>query len=137
LHTYFACLAARYGPIFSIRLGSKLSINITSLALAREVLHDNDPVFSNRDVQDAARSISYGGRQNIVWNPIGPTWRLLRRICIREMLSPASLENMHGLRRREFRATLAHLHATAAGGRPVNVGAQFFLTTMGVITGML
>uniref|UniRef100_A0ACD5YAS8 Uncharacterized protein n=1 Tax=Avena sativa TaxID=4498 RepID=A0ACD5YAS8_AVESA len=137
LHTYFAGLAARYGPIFSIRLGSKLGIVITSPALAREVLRENDLVFSNRDIPDAARSISYGGGQNIVWNPVGPTWRLLRRVCVREMLSPAGLENVYGLRRREFRATLAHLHARATAGKPVDVGAQLFLTTMNVITGTL
>ncbi|XP_051204744.1 geraniol 8-hydroxylase [Lolium perenne] len=137
LHTYFAGLAARYGPIFSIRLGSKLGIVITSPALAREVLRENDLVFSSRDIPDAARSISYGGGQNIVWNPVGPTWRLLRRVCVREMLSPAGLENVHGLRRREFRATLAHLHAAAAAGKSVDVGAQLFLTTMNVITGTL
>uniref|UniRef100_A0ACD6ALJ1 Uncharacterized protein n=1 Tax=Avena sativa TaxID=4498 RepID=A0ACD6ALJ1_AVESA len=137
LHTYFAGLAAQYGPIFSIRLGSKLGIVITSPALAREVLRENDLVFSNRDIPDAARSISYGGGQNIVWNPVGPTWRLLRRVCVREMLSPAGLENVYGLRRREFRATLAHMHAMATAGKPVDVGAQLFLTTMNVITGTL
>ncbi|KAM3210434.1 hypothetical protein ACQJBY_064419 [Aegilops geniculata] len=137
LHTYFAGLADKYGPIFSLRLGSKLGIVITSPALAREVLRDNDLVFSSRDIPDAARSISYGGGQNIVWNPVGPTWRLLRRVCVREMLSPAGLQNVHGLRRREFRATLAHLHSMATAGKPVDVGAQMFLTTMNVITGTL
>lgn len=135
LHTYFAGLAAKYGPIFSIRLGSKLGIVITSPALAREVLRDQDLVFANRDTPDAARSISYGGGQNIVWNPVGPTWRLLRRVCVREMLSPAGLDNVHDLRRREFRATLRHLHARS--GTPVDIGAQMFLTTMNVITGTL
>ncbi|XP_040383151.1 flavonoid 3'-monooxygenase CYP75B137-like [Oryza brachyantha] len=135
LHTYFAGLAARYGPVFSIRLGSKLGVVITSPALAREVLRDHDLVFANRDTPDAARSISYGGGQNIVWNPVGPTWRLLRRICVHEMLSPAGLDNVHGLRRREFRATLRHLHAQA--GKPVDVGAQMFLTVMNVVTSTL
>uniref|UniRef100_A0A0A9DS96 Uncharacterized protein n=1 Tax=Arundo donax TaxID=35708 RepID=A0A0A9DS96_ARUDO len=135
LHVYFARLAARYGPIFSIRLGSKLGVVVTSPALAREVLREQDLVFANRDTPDAGRSISYGGGQNIVWNPVGPTWRLLRRICVREMLSPAGLDNVHGLRRREFRATLRHLRGAA--GTPVDVGAQMFLTTMNVITGTL
>lgn len=137
LHVYFARLAARYGPIFSIRLGSKLGIVITSGALAREVLREQDLAFSGRDVPDAARSISYGGGQNIVWNPVGPTWRLLRRVCVREMLSPVGLENVHGLRAREFRATLRHLRDEAGAGSPVDVGAQMFLTTMNVITGTL
>ncbi|KAL6644401.1 hypothetical protein ACP70R_016009 [Stipagrostis hirtigluma subsp. patula] len=135
LHVYFARLAARYGPIFSIRLGSKLGVVVTSPALAREVLREQDLVFANRDVPDAARSISYGGGQNIVWNPVGPTWRLLRRVCVREMLGPAGLENVHELRRREFRATLRHLRGAA--GTPVDVGAQMFLTVMNVITGTL
>ncbi|XP_062192139.1 flavonoid 3'-monooxygenase CYP75B137-like [Phragmites australis] len=135
LHVYFARLAARYGPIFSIRLGSKLGVVVTSPALAREVLREQDLVFANRDTPDAARSISYGGGQNIVWNPVGPTWRLLRRVCVREMLSPAGLDNVHGLRWREFRATLRHLHDVS--GTPVDVGAQMFLTTMNVITGTL
>ncbi|KAL5221733.1 hypothetical protein ABZP36_026446 [Zizania latifolia] len=135
LHTYFAGLTARYGPIFSIRLGSKLGIVISSPALAREVLRDQDLVFANRDTPDAARSIAYGGGQNIVWNPVGPTWRLLRRVCVREMLSSGGLDNAHGLRRREFRATLRHLHDKSS--TPVDVGAQMFLTTMNVITGTL
>ncbi|RCV32194.1 hypothetical protein SETIT_6G238300v2 [Setaria italica] len=137
LHAYFARLAGRYGPIFSIRLGSKLGVVVTSPSLAREVLRDQDLLFSSRDVPDAARSISYGGGQNIVWNPVGPTWRLLRRVCVREMLGPAGLDNVRALRDREFRATLRHLHAQAAAGAPVDVGAQMFLTTMNVITGTL
>nr|ACL52611.1 unknown [Zea mays] len=137
LHVYFARLAARYGPIFSIRLGSKLGVVVTSPELAREVLREQDLVFSGRDVPDAARSISYGGGQNIVWNPVGPTWRLLRRVCVREMLGPAGLDNVQGLRAREFGATLAHLHAQARAAAPVDVGAQMFLTVMNVITGTL
>ncbi|CAL5000699.1 unnamed protein product [Urochloa decumbens] len=137
LHAYFARLAGQYGPIFSIRLGSKLGVVVTSAPLAREVLRDHDLAFSGRDVPDAARSISYGGGQNIVWNPVGPTWRLLRRVCVREMLSPAGLDNVKALREREFRATLRHLHAQAVSGVPVDVGAQMFLNTMNVITSTL
>uniref|UniRef100_A0A0D9XAI8 Cytochrome P450 n=1 Tax=Leersia perrieri TaxID=77586 RepID=A0A0D9XAI8_9ORYZ len=184
LHTYFAGLAARYGPIFSIRLGSKLGVVVSSPALAREMLRGhndlvfssrdipdaaraityggkqdilgvvvsspalaremlrghNDLVFSSRDIPDAARAITYGGKQDIVWSPVGPTWRLLRRICVREMLSPAGLDNVAALRRREFMATMRHLHAVSASGggeAPVDVGAQMFLTTMNVVAGTL
>jgi cytochrome P450 len=42
LHVYFARLADRYGPIFSIRLGSKLVVVVTSASLAREVLREQD-----------------------------------------------------------------------------------------------
>ncbi|XP_026657221.2 geraniol 8-hydroxylase-like [Phoenix dactylifera] len=134
LHTYFARLAATHGPLFSIRLGTKLGIVVSSPALAREVLKDHDPIFANRDVPSAARVIAYGGA-DIVWNPNGPTWRMLRRVCVREMLGPASLDAVYGLRRQEVRSTIHHLHSHA--GTPIDVGAQMFLTVMNVITNML
>lgn len=134
LHTYFARLAAAYGPIFSIRLGAKLGIVISSPALAREVLKDQDAVFANRDVPAVARVIAYGGA-DIAWNPNGPTWRMLRRVCVSEMLGPASLDAVYGLRRQEVRSTVHHLYSHA--GAPVDVGAQLFLTVMNVITSML
>nr|XP_010911781.2 geraniol 8-hydroxylase [Elaeis guineensis] len=134
LHTYFARLAATHGPIFSMRLGTKLGIVVSSPALSREVLKDHDPIFANRDVPAAARAIAYGGA-DIVWNPNGPTWRMLRRVCVREMLGPASLDAVYGLRRQEIRSTIRHLHSHA--GAPVDVGAQMFLTVMNVITNML
>nr|ANY30307.1 flavonoid 3'5'hydroxylase [Oryza officinalis] len=51
------------------------------------------------------------------------------------MLGPAGLDNVHGLRRREFMATLRHLHAQS--GKPVDVGAQLFLNVMNVVTSIL
>ncbi|CAO1947830.1 unnamed protein product [Urochloa humidicola] len=132
LHTYFAGLAAKHGPILSIRLGSKVEFVVTSPELAREVLRDKDPVFANRVLPDAGSAIAFGGEKNIVGSPVGPKWRLLRRVCVHDMLGPAGLDSVHGLRRCEFRSTLSYLHSKS--GEPVDVGAQMFLNTMNVIT---
>uniref|UniRef100_A0A0D9V4M2 Cytochrome P450 n=1 Tax=Leersia perrieri TaxID=77586 RepID=A0A0D9V4M2_9ORYZ len=132
LHTYFAGLAEKHGPILSIRLGSMVDIVVNSPQLAREVLRDQDAVFANRVMPDAGDAVSFGGVQNIVGNPVGPMWRMLRRVCVHEMMSPAGLASVHGLRRREFRDTLRYLHSKS--GEPVDVGAQMFLNTMNVIT---
>lgn len=134
LHTHFATLAKTHGPIYSIRLGSKLGIVVSSPALAREVLRDNDAVLANRDVPAAALVIAYGA-SDIVWNPNGPTWRMLRRVCVQRMLSPSSLDAVYHLRRREVRATVRQLHRSA--GEPVDVGALVFLSVLNVITSML
>lgn len=135
LHTYFADLASKHGPILSIRLGSKVEIVVTSPELAREVLREQDPVFSNRVMPDAGSAVSFGGVQNIVGNPVGPMWRLLRRLCVHEMLSPAGLESVHDLRRHEFRSTLRYLHSRS--GEPVDVGSQMFLNNMNVMTSII
>lgn len=134
LHTYFAKLAQTYGPIYKLKLGKKIGIVISSPALAREVLKDQDTTFANRDMPVAGKEAAYGGA-DIVWTPYGPEWRMLRKVCVREMLSSSTLDSVYGLRRSEIRQTVGYLYGKA--GSPVNIGEQMFLTVMNVITGML
>ncbi|WMV43689.1 hypothetical protein MTR67_037074 [Solanum verrucosum] len=134
LHTYFASLSQTYGPICRLWLGKKLGIIITSPALAREVLKDQDTIFANRDVPAAGREFSYGGN-NIVWNPYGPKWHMLRKVCVREMLNVSTFNSVYALKRRELRQSINYFYNQA--GSPVNVGEQMFLTVLNVITSML
>ncbi|TMW94178.1 hypothetical protein EJD97_010660 [Solanum chilense] len=134
LHTYFASLSKTYGPICRIWLGKKLGIIIASPDLAREVLKDKDIIFSNRDVPDAGREFSYGGN-SILWTPYGPKWRMLRKVCVRDMLSCSTLDSVYALRQRELRQSISYFYNKA--GSPVNIGEQMFLTILNVITSML
>ncbi|KAK7389248.1 hypothetical protein VNO78_24086 [Psophocarpus tetragonolobus] len=134
LHTYLAGLAQIHGPIFKLQLGSKVGIVLTSPAMAREVLKDNDTVFANRDVPAAGRALSYGG-SDIVWTPYGAEWRMLRKVCVMKMLSHATLNSVYDLRRKEVRKTVTYLQDQV--GSPVNVGEQVFLTVLNVIMNMM
>ncbi|XP_057419745.1 flavonoid 3'-monooxygenase CYP75B137-like [Lotus japonicus] len=134
LHTYFAGLARTHGPIFKLWLGSKLAIVVTSPSMARHVLKDNDAVFANRDVPAAARAGFYGG-SDIVWNPYGPEWRMLRKVCVLKMLSATTLDSLYHIRRNEVSKMVRHLQSRV--GSPVNVGEQAFLTVMNVIMSMM
>ncbi|KAH6818093.1 cytochrome P450 [Perilla frutescens var. frutescens] len=134
LHTYFAGLAKTYGPIYTLKLGGKTGIVISSPEITKEVLKDQDITFANRDVPVAGREAAYGGA-DIVWTPYGPEWRMLRKVCVREMLSNTTLDSVYGLRRREVRQTIGYLYRKA--GSPVDVGDQTFVTVMNVITSML
>ncbi|KAJ3690715.1 hypothetical protein LUZ61_019879 [Rhynchospora tenuis] len=131
LHTYFADLSKKYGPIFSLQLGSKLAVVISSSSLARDVLREHDNIFANHDVNEAGLTISYGGN-DIAMSPNGPTWRMLRRICVREMLSPHSLDAVSSIRQQEMRSTVRHIHASS--GNPVDIGAEIFLNVMNIVT---
>ncbi|XP_052210696.1 flavonoid 3'-monooxygenase CYP75B137-like [Diospyros lotus] len=134
LHTYFANLALEYGPILTLRLGKKVGIVVTSPSIAREVLRDQDITFANRDVPAAGKEAAYGGR-DIVWTPYGPEWRMLRKVCVREMLSNASMDSVYALRRRELRRTINYIYRRR--GSPVNIGEKMFLNVLNVITNML
>ncbi|KAL7188699.1 hypothetical protein ACSBR1_038542 [Camellia fascicularis] len=129
LHTHFTTLSQIYGPILTLRLGTKFCVVVTSPAVAREVLKDHDTIFANRDVP----AVSTG--KDIVFTPYGPEWRILRKVCVRDMLGTATLDAVYSLRRREIKNTVAYLYNRI--GSPVNVGEQMFLTVLNVITSML
>ncbi|KAI3468881.1 hypothetical protein Pfo_025544, partial [Paulownia fortunei] len=57
----FTDLARQYGPIYKLRLGSKMCVVIGSPSLVKQVVRDEDPIFANRDVPIAALPIIYGG----------------------------------------------------------------------------
>lgn len=134
LHTYFAELGRKYGPIVKLHLGKTIGIVITTADAAREVLKDHDVIFANRDLPAVAKATSYGP-YNIVSAQYGPQWRMLRKVCVVKMLSNATLDSVYGLRRREVRNTVKYFHNRV--GHPVNVGEQMFLTILNVITSML
>lgn len=129
LHTYFSTLAQTHGPIFSLRLGTKLGVVISSGALAKEVLKDHDVTFANRDVPIAGKLATYGGL-DIVWSPHGSTWRLLRKVCVKEMLGAATLDTLYGLRRREIRSMIREISETSG---PVDVGKEAFAAVTRVV----
>ncbi|KAJ6808881.1 putative cytochrome P450 76M5-like [Iris pallida] len=136
LHTYFARLAKTYGPICRIKLGNMMFVIVSSSSVAREVVRDHDYVMANRKLMATASIITYGG-STILWSSNGPTWRMLRRICVQEMLSRASLDAVYDLRRSEVRATVHKFRARAAAGEAVNVGEEMLLTVSDVIMSTL
>lgn len=134
LHSYFARLARIYGPILSLNLGTKKAIVITSPALAREVLKEHDVTFANRDMPSVNTAMEYSGH-DIVFTPYGPEWRMLRKVCVRDMLGNATLDAFYSYRRHEVRSTVKYFYSLA--GSPVNVGEQMFLNMLNVVTNML
>ncbi|XP_043704125.1 flavonoid 3',5'-hydroxylase-like [Telopea speciosissima] len=134
LHRSFAKFAETYGPIMKLRLGSKLCIVVTSPSLAKEVFKDQDTVFANHDLIAVAATATYGG-VDMVYSPYGDHWRMLRKICVSEMLNHKRLEALYGLRRREVRHMASQIYSEV--GSPIDVGEKMFLTTFNVITRML
>ncbi|XP_078165720.1 flavonoid 3'-monooxygenase CYP75B137-like [Carex rostrata] len=131
LHKYFADLSKKYGPIFSLRLGSRLTVVISSPSLSRAILREHDETFANPDVTAAAYIFSYGGN-DIAFSPNGPTWRMLRHVGVHEVLSSSSLDRVSDLRQQEILSTIRRIHERC--GTPIDIGAEMFLTTMNIVT---
>lgn len=134
LHIYFASLAGRYGSIFSINLGFKPVVVVSSASLCREILSEKDVVFANRDVPVSARILFYA-EDDFSFRPYGKEFQMLRRIIKNGLLGKATLDAMHGLRRTEIRAMVKRVEEMR--GRPVEIGVEIFTTTLNVITSMM
>lgn len=133
-HLQLAELAKSYGPIFSLRLGAKLSVVITSPAIAGEVLRSQDALFANRTPTVSSFTLSYGA-QDMIWSAYGPVWRLLRRLTVREIMSQSRLDSFVPRRRVELRRMLHHVAERA--GSPVDLEDESFITALNSIMAML
>ncbi|GMP73932.1 hypothetical protein CsSME_00031513 [Camellia sinensis var. sinensis] len=134
-HTYITNLAKTYGPILTLWLGQKLTIVVSSPAIAREMLKDHDTTFANRDVSVAAKQSAYGGG-DVAWSHYGSEWRMLRKLAVRGMLSNTRLDSVYSLRSREIRRTIGYIFRNRVGF-PVNISDQMFLIMFNVVTNML
>ncbi|WOK92851.1 geraniol 8-hydroxylase-like [Canna indica] len=135
LHHYFDSLARFYGPVLSLRLGSKLFVVLSSPAAVREALKDQDIVFANHEPPAAAAAAFPIFLRDLIFSPYGPLWRSLRKISMRELLSSVGIEAVRPLRRREVRRAVAGLRARE--GKPVEVRDLAFTTAFAVMTSIL
>ncbi|KAG2670236.1 hypothetical protein I3760_14G075700 [Carya illinoinensis] len=134
LHTKFEQLYGIYGPIYKVWLGNKLCIVISSPSLVKEVVRDQDAIFSNRDINIVGLSLSYGA-VNIGLSLNGPNWKMLRKMFVREMLSPANLNSTFALQKEEVRNTIKSLYDKK--GTPIDLGDLVFVTVMNTIMNMI
>ncbi|KAI3468880.1 hypothetical protein Pfo_025543 [Paulownia fortunei] len=130
----FTDLALQYGPIYKLRLGSKLSVVIGSPSLVKQVVREKDSIFSNRDAPIAALVFSHGAH-DIVFSPHNSNWRAMRKVLVREMQSNSSLEASYGLRKDEVRKTIRHVYSKI--GQPVEIGELAFLTEINLVMNLL
>nr|CAB3493147.1 unnamed protein product [Digitaria exilis] len=121
LHHKLARLAARYGPVFSLRLGSRHAVVVSSADLARECFTEHDVTFASCPRFPTLSLVTYGGTTigNCVY---GPYWRHLRRVATVHLLSARRVSSMLPAIGTELRAMVRRMHraaadATGAGAR--------------------
>ncbi|KAJ0482844.1 putative cytochrome P450 [Helianthus annuus] len=134
LHERFTEISHRYGPIFSLRLGSKFHVVVNSVDLAKVVTRELDQTFANRSPPVAALTITYGGL-DIAWSNNNAYWRNMRKLLVSQVLSNANLDACQGFRTTEVRKTISNVYARM--GTPVDINEIAFDTELNVVTSML
>ncbi|CAN6297700.1 unnamed protein product [Urochloa humidicola] len=119
-HHSLARLAARYGPVFSLRLGSRDAVVVSSAEHARECLTEHDVTFASRPHFPTMSLMTYGG--TTMGNcRYGPRWRHLRRVAAVHLLSARRVSAMLPAVAAEVRAMVRRVCRAAAPGGAARV----------------
>ncbi|CAL4919198.1 unnamed protein product [Urochloa decumbens] len=113
IHSALARLADRYGPVFSLRLGSRAAVVVSSAALARECFTEHDVCFANRPRFPTLLFVSYGAT-TLPTSSYGSYWRNLRRVATVQLLSANRVSCMLPIISGEVRAMARRMYRAAA-----------------------
>ncbi|CAK9328632.1 unnamed protein product [Citrullus colocynthis] len=109
IHRTLHSLAQKYGPIFTLRLGARLVVVVSSTSAVEECFTTNDIVFANRPEFVSGKYLSYGN-STLGAAPYGDHWRNLRRLSATEVLSSIRLNVSAGIRKEEIEILLRKLY---------------------------
>nr|XP_043617256.1 cytochrome P450 76T24-like [Erigeron canadensis] len=135
-HRSLATLSKRYGPLMSLKLGSKTTIVVSSPDIAKELFHTNDLLFSSRSVPNTARLMDHH-KISIAWLPAGEKWRRLRKITRECLFSGQCLDKTQQLRTEKVEELLDHVSQCCVNETGVNIGAAAFTTAVNILSNLI
>ncbi|KAJ7559224.1 hypothetical protein O6H91_04G074900 [Diphasiastrum complanatum] len=136
-HRSLAQVAQKCGPLMFLRLGSVLTVVVSSAAMAREFLKTYDQIFASRPRTLAAKILLYNCK-GVAFAEMGPYWRDMKKICQLELLTPKQMEVHKHIRLEEAYIMVKSIRdKICEGGEPVDVHSHVFALTRGVITRMV
>ncbi|XP_022978033.1 cytochrome P450 81E8-like [Cucurbita maxima] len=115
VHRTFQNLSAKYGPVFSLWLGSRLVVVVSSSEAVEECFTKNDVVLANRPKFLVGKLVAYNCT-TVVGSPYGDHWRNLRRIGAMEIFSASRLNQFAGIRMEELKRLLRKLSRNSVHG---------------------
>ncbi|KAK9076475.1 hypothetical protein SSX86_004809 [Deinandra increscens subsp. villosa] len=135
-HRSLAALSKRYGPLMSLKLGSRTTIVVSSPNVAQQFFNKHDQSFSSRSLADTTRIMNHH-EYSIAWLPAGDQWRKLRRITKECLFSAQSLDHSQQLRRKKVQELVDHVSRCCKNEQALNVGALTFTTILNMLSNMI
>ncbi|XP_052190150.1 cytochrome P450 89A2-like [Diospyros lotus] len=116
-------LRDQYGPIVTLRIGSRPAIFIGAHSTAHRALVQNGAIFSDRPKALPTSRLMSSNQHNISSAAYGPTWRLLRRNLTSEILHPSRVRSYS--RARKWVLSILIHRLLDSGGAAVKVVDHF------------
>ncbi|KDP44179.1 hypothetical protein JCGZ_05646 [Jatropha curcas] len=135
LHTSLRDLSSRYGPLFSLKLGSVSCIVASTPDLAKAFLKDNDLAFSCRLNSQAVDHITYNA--SFAFAPYGQYWKFIKKWTTFELLGSRVIGQFVPVRTKEIHTLLRTIYSKAKIGESVNISQELIKFSNNVICTMV
>ncbi|KAG5623870.1 hypothetical protein H5410_009088 [Solanum commersonii] len=138
LYRTLANLSTKYGPVFSLQLGTRFVVVVSSPSAAEECFTKNDIVFANRPRTMIAKFIGYNST-TVGGSPYGDHWRYLRRLCALEIFSTNRLNNFQSIRQHEIKLLVQRVFHKSGDNFviPVELKSKLFQMSYNIIMRMV
>ncbi|KAF3795651.1 CYP80B2 [Nymphaea thermarum] len=129
-HATLATLARTYGPLFSLRLGTKRVIVASSPSAAALVLKTHDGTTSSRPIPQVTQFDLYSP-YSFIWSDCTESWKQLKAICRTHLFSGKMINDGEGLRRQKVEEMVRRLRSSE--GKEVHIPELLFATIFGML----
>ncbi|KAL5721578.1 hypothetical protein ACHQM5_005204 [Ranunculus cassubicifolius] len=136
IHEDLFHLAKTHGPLYSLKMGQKPAIVVSSPEITKQILKNQDSTFSSRTITEAVRCVTYGAT-SLVFVPYGARWRLLRKILTTELFSSRSIELLQPARQLQVHGLLKNLHSAYKAKTPVDIADSTFVVSANLISNLV
>lgn len=113
-----------------IRLGELRVYVVSSPKIAKEITKNNDIAFADRVELMLAKIVLYNST-DIASTPYGEYWRLMRKLCVHEFLSPKKVRSFYNLMEDEVLHLVDSIRASE--GFTVNLTQKILSVECGII----
>lgn len=117
----------------SLKLGSKTTIVISSPEIAKEMFIKHDLAFSSRPIPESAR-VGDHAKYSIVWLPVCPKWRNLRKIATLQLFTAQKLDASQGLRHKKVQELVEFVRECQENGLHADINKAAFTTTLNLLS---
>ncbi|XP_020235880.1 cytochrome P450 83B1 [Cajanus cajan] len=113
-------LSKKYGPLFSLQLGLRPAIVISSPKLAKEIMKNHDPEFCGRPKLFGQQKLSYNGLE-MIFSPYSDFWREIKKLCVFHVLSPRRVSGFSSIRHYEVKQMMKKISMHASSSKVINL----------------
>ncbi|KOM25869.1 hypothetical protein LR48_Vigan205s000600 [Vigna angularis] len=133
LHMQLRELSKKYGPLFSLRLGLKQGIVVSSPKLATLVMKDHDRECCARPKLLGQQKLSYNGL-DLAFCPYTEYWREIRKLCVVHVLSSKRVSCFSSLRHFEVKEMIKKISMHASNSQVTNLSEVIVSLTSTIIS---